>query len=137
MERVPAGEPSFAQRDRLAARTFASEAARAGVQRSIYLGGLLPRPRAGSRGLDANTWLISPHLASRAAVERILVDAVPGSVALRASIVIGARSRSFRLLVHLVERMPVLALPAWRRFRTQPVDARDVTEMLAAAASSH
>jgi uncharacterized protein YbjT (DUF2867 family) len=69
-------------------------------------------------------------------VERLLLDAVPDSVALRASIVIGARSRSFRLLVHLVERMPVLTLPAWQGFRTQPIDARDVTEMLFAAASA-
>ena len=82
-------------------------------------------PRAGSR-----------HLASREAVERILLEAVPDSVALRASIVIGARSRSFRLLVHLIERMPVLTLPAWRRFRTRPIDARDMTEMLAAAATA-
>jgi uncharacterized protein YbjT (DUF2867 family) len=136
MERVPAGEPTFDQRDRLAARAFASEAARAGVRRIVYLGGLLPRARAGSRAAELNSSRLSPHLASRAAVERILFDAVPDSVALRASIVIGARSRSFRLLVHLVERMPVLALPAWRRFRTQPIDARDVTEMLAAAATS-
>jgi uncharacterized protein YbjT (DUF2867 family) len=28
--------------------------------------------------------------------------------------------------------MPVLALPAWQRFRTQPIDARDVIGMLAA-----
>ena len=69
-------------------------------------------------------------------MERILLEAVPDSVALRASIVIGARSRSFRLLVHLVERMPVLTLPAWRSFRTQPIDARDVIEMLAAAATA-
>src|SRR6185312_6781538 len=46
------------------------------------------------------------------------------------------RSRSFRLLVRLVERMPVLALPAWQRFRTQPIDERDVIEMLAACAQS-
>ena len=45
------------------------------------------------------------------------MSAVPDSVALRASIVIGARSRSFRLLVRLVERMPVLTLPAWQRTR--------------------
>jgi uncharacterized protein YbjT (DUF2867 family) len=57
-------------------------------------------------------------------------------VALRASIVIGTHSRSFRLLVHLIERMPVLTLPAWQRFRTQPIDARDVTEMLVACASA-
>ena len=78
----------------------------------------------------------SRHLASREAVERTLLAAVPDSVALRASIVIGARSRSFRLLVHLIERMPVLTLPAWRGFRTRPIDARDVTEMLAAAATA-
>jgi uncharacterized protein YbjT (DUF2867 family) len=30
--------------------------------------------------------------------------------------------------------MPVLTLPAWRDFRTQPIDSRDVSEMLAAAA---
>jgi uncharacterized protein YbjT (DUF2867 family) len=56
-------------------------------------------------------------------------------VALRASIAIGARSRSFRFLVRLVERMPVVALPAWRDYRTQPIDERDVVEMLAACAT--
>jgi uncharacterized protein YbjT (DUF2867 family) len=61
---------------------------------------------------------------------------VPGSVALRASIVVGARSRSFRLLVRLLERMPVLPLPAWRNYRTQPIDHRDVIEMLYASATA-
>ena len=51
----------------------------------------------------------------RLAVEQALLDAVPESVALRASIVVAARSRSFRFLVRLIERLPVLALPAWRR----------------------
>jgi uncharacterized protein YbjT (DUF2867 family) len=37
--------------------------------------------------------------------------------------------------VHLVERLPVLALPAWREHRTQPIDGRDVLEFLAAAAT--
>jgi hypothetical protein len=57
-------------------------------------------------------------------------------VALRASIVIGAGSRSFRLMVRLVERLPVLTLPAWHRFRTQPVDERDLVGMLLACASA-
>jgi uncharacterized protein YbjT (DUF2867 family) len=39
------------------------------------------------------------------------------------------------LLVRLVERLPVLTLPAWRSFRSQPIDERDVIEMLAAAAT--
>lgn len=140
MERA-AGSSEFALRDRIGARAFAAQARGSGVRRIIYLGGLLPNARVGrrhqrgaARNGSAERARLSPHLESRLAVERILLDAVPDSVALRASIVIGARSRSFRLLVHLVERMPVLALPSWQRFRTQPIDERDMIEMLAAAA---
>jgi uncharacterized protein YbjT (DUF2867 family) len=138
MERSPRGARPFAERDRIAAENFADAATRAGVRRIVYLGGLLPRspgraPRPMSERQPRST---SRHLASREAVERILLAAVPDSVAFRASIVIGARSRSFRLLVHLIERMPVITLPAWRGFRTRPIDARDITEMLAAAATA-
>ncbi len=124
MEPVSDGA-DFGVRDRMAAETFAAAAQRQGVQRVVYLGGLVPA--------DAPA---SPHLASRLEVERILLDAAPNAVALRASIVIGARSRSFRVMVRLVERMPVLPLPSWRANRTQPIDARDVFAFLVAAASS-
>src|SRR5262249_46073529 len=66
----------------------------------------------------------------------ILLASSSCSVAFRASIVIGARSRSFRFLVRLVERLPVLAVPAWREHRTRPVDERDVVEIMARAATS-
>ena len=56
---------------------------------------------------------------------------MPASTALRASIVIGAGSSSFRILVRLVERMRVLVLPGWRGNRTQPIDERDVIDYLA------
>ena len=79
---------------------------------------------------------ISRHLASRLAVEELLLAAAPESIAFRASIVIGARSRSFRFLVRLVERMPVLALPAWRDNRTAPVDGRDMLDFLTRAATA-
>jgi len=134
MERVPGAAVPFAERERVAAENFAAAARRAGVSRIVYLGGLVPRwePKDARAGGSRS----SAHLASREQVERILMAAVPDSVALRASIVIGARSRSFRLLVRLLERMPVLTLPAWQRFRTQPIDQRDVIEMLAACASA-
>jgi uncharacterized protein YbjT (DUF2867 family) len=120
----PGGRGQFPERERRGAHHFAVAAARAGVGRIVYLGGLLPQePTDASR-----------HLASRAAVERILCEHVPDSVALRAAIVIGARSRSFRVMVRLIERMPALALPPWREFRTRPIDARDVSAMLLAAA---
>ncbi len=128
IERARDGARPFAERERVAAETFAAAATTAGVSRIVYLGGLL----GGSRG-DSH---LSRHLSSREGVERILLTAVPDSVALRASIVIGARSRSFRLLVRLVERMRVLALPAWRRFRTQPIDERDIADMLVASATA-
>jgi uncharacterized protein YbjT (DUF2867 family) len=121
----PSADGTFDARDRRAAKNFADAAKAAGVGRVIYLGGLVPE------GKEA-----SLHLASRLEVERLLHDAAPASVALRASIVIGARSRSFRFLVRLVERVPVMPLPAWRDFRTQPIDARDVLAFLVAAATT-
>src|SRR4051794_8553589 len=115
----------FADLERRAAEQFASAAADAGVRRIVYLGGLVP-----------NDGAISRHLASRLAVEELLLAAAPESIAFRASIVIGARSRSFRFLVRLVERMPVLALPAWRDHRTAPIDGRDTLAFLTRAASA-
>ena len=84
---------------------------RAGVERIVYLGGIAP---AGGR-------LAAPR--SRLEVEQILLDALPGSTALRASIVIGAGSSSFRFLVRLVERLRVLPLPRWRD-EPHPADRR-------------
>ena len=114
------GNGSFAGRDRQMATSFAEAAAHAGVERIVYLGGIVPHDRA-----------LSSHLRSRLEVEGILLSAVPDSTALRASIVIGAGSASFRILVRLVERLRVLPLPAWRANRTQPIDERDVVEFLA------
>jgi uncharacterized protein YbjT (DUF2867 family) len=111
---------SFGTRDRMAATNFARAAVTAGVERIVYLGGIVP-----------NGTEISPHLASRLEVENILMDAVPGSTAFRASIVVGARSSSFRLLVRLVERLRVLPFPAWRDHRTAPLFELDAIEYLA------
>jgi uncharacterized protein YbjT (DUF2867 family) len=121
----PAPNETFMDRDREAARRFAAAAANAAVGRIVYLGGLLPR-----------STVPSAHLASRREVEDILLAAVPDSVSLRASIVVGARSRSFRAIVRLVERLPVIPLPPWRRHRTQPIDERDAVAYLAAAATA-
>ena len=121
----PASDRAFDARERAAAENFARAAVACDVERIVYLGGPAPTHGAPSR-----------HLASRLAVETILLAAVPDSVAFRASIVIGARSRAFRFLVHLVERMPVLPLPSWSRNRTSPIDERDLTELLARAATS-
>ena len=124
MESAGPGAGRFSDREAEAAWRFGEAAADAGVARIVYLGGPLP---------DGDP---SEHLKSRLTVERALLAAVPDSVALRASIVIGARSRSFALLVRLVERLRVLVLPAWCSHRTAPIDERDVIAMLAAAADA-
>jgi uncharacterized protein YbjT (DUF2867 family) len=123
MEGAAAG--AFADTERRSADAFARAAAAAGLRRVVYLGGIVPR--------DAP---LSRHLGSRLAVEGALLGAVPEGIALRASIVVGARSRSFRFLVRLIERMPVMALPAWRENRTAPIDGRDMLEYLARAATA-
>jgi uncharacterized protein YbjT (DUF2867 family) len=115
-----AGNGDFAGRDRRMADSFAAAAAEAGVERIVYLGGIVPAHES-----------LSPHLRSRLEVEELLLSAVPGSTALRASIVIGAGSSSFRILVRLVERLRLLPMPRWRDNRTQPIDERDVVEFLA------
>jgi uncharacterized protein YbjT (DUF2867 family) len=120
----PAAAGKFVAQERIAASNFARAAAGAGVRRIVYLGGLVP---VGGP--------VSPHLASRLDVERILLSEVPDSVAMRASIVIGAGSRSFRFLVRLVERLPVMFVPAWHSHVTRPIDERDVIEMLARSAT--
>ena len=120
MEGITADGHDFAELDRRAAHNFAQAARAAGLERVVYLGGLVPA--GGPR---------SPHLASRLEVEEILLAAAPRGTALRASIVIGARSSSFRILVRLVERLRVLPFPAWSDNRTQPIDERDAVEYLA------
>ena len=115
----------FADLDRRAADNFADAAAAAGVERVVYLGGLLPPE-------DADKPL-SQHLSSRLEVEQILLDAAPRSTAFRASIVVGAGSSSFRLLVRLIERLRVLPFPAWHDNRTAAIAEVDAIEYLARA----
>jgi len=123
METVVGINGLFAENELRSAQNFAAAGAR--VRRVVYLGGLIPK------GLPP-----SAHLASRLAVEEALLESFAEAIGFRASIVIGARSRSFRFLVRLVERLPVMALPAWRRHRTQPIDGRDVMEYLVRAATA-
>jgi uncharacterized protein YbjT (DUF2867 family) len=121
------GTEPFGRVEHETAERFVDAARHNGVRRVVYLGGLTPAEDA-SGG--------SAHLASRRAVEAVLLRGFEEGVALRASLVVGDGSRSFDFLATIVERLPVLALPAWRDNRTRPIDARDVTEYLARAVAS-
>ncbi|MEU8759284.1 SDR family oxidoreductase [Streptomyces sp. NPDC048659] len=117
----------FEDTDRLAARTFAAEAAAARVRRVVYLGGLAPRdvPDAG----------LSPHMRSRTEVGRILLGSGVPTTVLRAAVVIGSGSASFEMLRYLTERLPVMVTPSWVGSRVQPIAVRDVLRYLVGAAT--
>ncbi len=111
--------PDFARLDREAATNFGRAAAKAGVQRIVYLGGL---------GADEDQ--LSPHLKSRREVERILgQDGVPVTV-VRAGIVIGHEGLSWEMTRQLVERLPMMITPRWVSTRTQPIALADVVRYL-------
>lgn len=109
----------FEDMDFILADNFARSAARAGVKQIVYLGGIIPN--------DAQ---LSRHLASRLEVERVLAARGVPVTSLRAGLIVGPRGSSFRIVVRLVRRSPVLLCPHWTRSMTQPVGLRDVVRLL-------
>lgn len=109
----------FERLDASAARAFGEAAARAGVERIVYLGGL---------GRDEDR--LSPHLRSRREVERLLGSAGVPVTTLRAGIVIGNGGLSWEMTRQLVERLPVMVTPRWVSTRTQPISLNDVVRYL-------
>jgi len=109
----------FGEREQAAASNFARMAAREGIERLIYLGGL-GEPR-------------SQHLRSRHDTAVTLAAEGPPLTYFRAAMVVGSGSESFRTLYHLADRLPVMIAPAWLRTRTQPIGIDDVLAYLRAA----
>jgi uncharacterized protein YbjT (DUF2867 family) len=115
------GSPvDFENEDRRMADVFARAARAAGVQRIIYLGGLVPD--------DARD--LSPHLRSRMDVGRILRSSGVPTVEFRASVILGSGSLSFEIIRALVERLPLMVTPRWVRVHAQPIFIDDVLAYL-------
>jgi uncharacterized protein YbjT (DUF2867 family) len=114
------GREGFARRDREAAENFVAAADRAGVRRTIYLGGL------GETGDD-----LSGHLKSRLEVADILKKGRFATTFLRAAIILGAGGASFEMVRSLVNRLPVMITPRWVTTRCQPIAVDDVIAYLA------
>jgi uncharacterized protein YbjT (DUF2867 family) len=109
----------FVDLDAQAARNFSAAAARAGVERIIYLG-----------GLGREDQELSAHLRSRREVEQLLgADGVPVTV-LRAAIVIGHGGISWEITRQLVAHLPAMVVPHWATTRTQPIALHDVVRYL-------
>ena len=114
---------NFEETDRRSALNTREAAARAGVERIVYLGGL------GSDDTDE----LSPHLASRHEVGRVLAGGTVPVTELRAAVIIGSGSASFEMLRHLTEVLPVMICPRWvTRTKCQPIAIADVLHYLVA-----
>ena len=115
-------DDDFVRKDREAAERMARLAAEAGVERIVYLSGLVP---------DGD---LSDHLRSRLEVEQVLLDGSVPATVLRAAMVVGAGSTSFELLRRLSTRVPLVTpIPRWMRRSLQPVSVEDVVAAIAAA----
>lgn len=110
---------NFAGDDRTYARRFAEIASAAGVDRVVYLSGI------SGDGVD-----LSPHLASRREVEAVLAGGTYDLTVLRAAVIIGPESASFRILNDLTDRLPVMLVPQWVRTPCQPIGIRDTISYL-------
>lgn len=113
----------FQDLDLLLADNFGRAAGNAGVKRIIYLGGLIP-------GDEDDEDELSPHLASRLEVEKVLGGYGVPVTALRAGLVVGRGGSSLEILVKLVGRLPAMVCPRWTGSMTQPIALDDVVTLL-------
>lgn len=110
----------FGERDRQAAHNFSEAMDKAGVKRAVYLGGL-------------GHGELSPHLASRQEVGKILASGSTPVTELRAAVIIGSGSVSFEMLRYLTEVLPAMVTPKWVRTMCQPIAIRDVLQVIISA----
>ncbi len=118
------GGPEFRARDAEGARHVAEAAAAVGVDRIVYLSGIIP---------DIPEDRLSEHLSSRLEVERLLGSTGVPTITLRAAVVLGSGSTSFEVIRQVSERLPVQTLPQWMTSLVQPIAVVDVLEALAGA----
>lgn len=111
----------FKTMDRSFAERTGKFAAKAGVKKIIYLGGIIPHQER-----------LSAHLRSRKETgEQLAKYGVPVAE-VRASIILGTCSASYRMIYWLSKRLPVLVMPKWGMANCSPIALNDVTDMLAA-----
>lgn len=112
----------YQERELQAARGLLRAAEAAGVERLVYLGGVAPSGPP------------SAHLRSRLETGRVLRGGSVPCIELRAGMIIGPGSASWRICRDLATRLPFMLLPKWLETRSQPIAIADVVEALAAAA---
>jgi uncharacterized protein YbjT (DUF2867 family) len=112
---------SFPELDAEAARNFADAAARQGVRRIVYLGGLTPdKPK-------------SEHLKSRQETGDILREGTVPVTELRAGMIIGPGSAAWEVIRDLVNHLPAMVTPRWVSSRSTPIALKNLLRYLADA----
>ncbi|MGM0586837.1 MAG: SDR family oxidoreductase [Bacteroidota bacterium] len=115
---MSAGSEQFQQMEAKTAKHFRMAMNERSVRQVIYLSGIV------------NAEELSPHLASRKQVERILSEGTFALTTLRAGIIVGSGSASFEIMRDLVEKLPLMIAPRWLNTKTQPIAIRDVISFL-------
>ena len=118
------GGDHFAENDRRAASHLVEGVRAHGVERVVYLSGVVP---------DAPEAELSEHITSRLEVERLLGAGPATVVTLRAAVLLGSGSTSFEIIRQVSERMPVHTVPTWMDSDVQPIAVVDVLEALIGA----
>lgn len=108
----------FGRLDREAAANFAAAAARCGVRRIVYLGGLVP---AGAE---------SEHLVSRKESGDLLRAGPVPVTEIRAGIIVGPGSAAYEVMRDLVYHLPLMVTPTWVRSRSTPIALANLLEYL-------
>lgn len=115
-----AGE-DYPEREQRNARTFRDAAARRGLERIVYLGGMRP------------TRAVSRHLASRLLTGETLREGEVPTIELQATMIVGGGSESFRIVRDLAARLPWMLLPSWLDSMSEPVAIADIAHAIAHA----
>ena len=117
------GAGDYPEKEREGAGAFRRAAERSGVQRLVYLGGVLPKDGEPSK-----------HLKSRAATGKTLRSGEIEAIELRAAMILGEGSASWTMCHDLAKRLPAMVLPSWTQNHSWPIGIEDVARALVEAA---
>ena len=112
---------NFPELDARAARNFADAAARQGVKRIVYLGGLVPEAPK------------STHLRSRQETGDILRAGGVPVTEIRAGMIVGPGSAAWEVIRDLVNHLPIMITPRWVFSRSTPIALSNLLRYLADA----
>lgn len=114
-------DKNFEAMDKEFANRVGKFSKKTGVQKIIYLGGIIP-----AKGH------LSAHLRSRKQTGEALGAYGVPVAEIRASVVLGNCSASYQMVYWLAKRLPILIMPRWSVAKCSPIALDDVVDMIIA-----